>query len=136
MQVAEPSTGLESVLRVQALEVTGPASVPAPAWARPSPDSAQAPHGLYTAVTSLYILLALISIIMLCWVLVNSEWALGCGGGGGVWGSMEGSQDQGRPSVPTVPLPPSSSPFPHPCCQGCRTGTLQGLSCAPILNRF
>ncbi|XP_024406981.3 mast cell-expressed membrane protein 1 [Desmodus rotundus] len=43
------------------------------AWARPSRDSAQAPHCLYTAVTSLYILLALISIIMLCWVLVNSS---------------------------------------------------------------
>ncbi|KAM5301873.1 mast cell-expressed membrane protein 1 [Glossophaga mutica] len=43
------------------------------AWAKPSSDSARASHWLQTAVMSLYILLALFSIILLVWVLVNNS---------------------------------------------------------------
>ncbi|XP_054422220.1 mast cell-expressed membrane protein 1 [Pteronotus mesoamericanus] len=43
------------------------------AWSRPSSDSARAPPWLHTAVMSLYILLALLSIILLAWVLVNNS---------------------------------------------------------------
>ncbi|XP_036902810.1 mast cell-expressed membrane protein 1 isoform X1 [Sturnira hondurensis] len=43
------------------------------AWARPSSDSAQPSRWLHTAFMSLYVLLALLSIILLSWVLVNNS---------------------------------------------------------------